>query len=408
LALIIQKYGGSSVANVERIIHVAKRVWRTVQEGHRVAVVVSAMGDTTDELIALAKQITSRPHPRELDMILTTGEQVSIALLAMAIRELGGESMSLTGGQAGIRTEAVHGKARIIDIETHKLNEALNEGKVVIVAGFQGTTMDGEITTLGRGGSDTTAVALAAALHADLCEIYTDVDGVYTTDPRIVQKARKMEEISYDEMLELANLGAVVLHPRAVEYAKQYRVPLMVRSSFTDAPGTMVKEEVAMETGNAVRGVAHDMNVAKVALVGVPNRQDNLRVVFTALAEQNVNVDIIVQSIVHNDVSDISFTVTRDDLSKALEVLEPVRKQLGAAEVCYEENLAKVSIVGAGMISNPGVAAQMFSALIGAGMSIKMVSTSEIKVSCVIDAAEAARALQVLHTAFDLDEERSS
>ncbi|MFC4767511.1 aspartate kinase [Effusibacillus consociatus] len=403
MALTVQKFGGSSVASPEHIQRVARRVADTVDQGNSCVVVVSAMGDTTDDLIDLACKVSSKRPAREMDMLLTTGEQISIALLAMALQDLGKDSVSFTGWQAGIRTEAVHSKARITDMDPSRIFAELEEGKIVVVAGFQGVSEDGDITTLGRGGSDTTAVALAAALKADLCEIYTDVEGVYSTDPRVVKFARKIPEISYDEMLELANLGAAVLHPRAVEYAKQYNVPLMVRSSFKSNPGTLVKEEALMEKGIIVRGIAHDLNVAKVALVGVPNRNDNLQAVFQTLAKENINVDIIVQSVVHNDRSDISFTVAKDDLHRTIEVLTQLKTRLGANEIVCEEELAKVSIVGAGMISNPGVAAQMFQVLSENGMFIKMVSTSEIKVSCVIDASDVHKAVRVLHTAFGLD-----
>jgi aspartate kinase len=403
VALIVQKFGGSSVANVERIRRVAKRVVDTAQAGHEVVVVVSAMGDTTDELIELARQLTPNPSAREMDMLLTTGEQVSIALLAMAVQAHGVPSISFTGGLAGIRTEPVHGKARITDIDPARIRAELGQGKVVIVAGFQGVTDDGSITTLGRGGSDTTAVALAAALGADLCEIYTDVDGVYTTDPRVVKTARKIERISYDEMLELANLGAGVLHPRAVEFAKQYNVTLRVRSSFNQNMGTVVEEEAKMEQGMIVRGIAHDMNVVKVGLVGVKSKIGNLHRVFQALAEESINVDIIVTSVVHDECSDISFTVTEDDRDATIAVLERIAPDFGNPDIAVEDNLAKVSIVGAGMISNPGVAAQMFGALAEAGISIKMVSTSEIKVSCVIDKVHAHKAVEVLHRSFGLD-----
>ena len=403
VALIVQKFGGSSVANVERIQRVARRVAETAQAGNQVVVVVSAMGDTTDDLIELARQLNPNPTAREMDMMLTTGEQVSIALLAMAVQAHGLSCVSFTGGQAGILTEPVHGKARITDINPARVCAQLGEGSVVIVAGFQGVSEDGSITTLGRGGSDTTAVALAAALKADLCEIYTDVDGVYTTDPRVVKQARKIDTISYDEMLELANLGAGVLHPRAVEFAKQYNVKLMVRSSFNHNPGTLVEEEANMEQGQIVRGIAHDMNVVKVGLVGVKSRIGNLKKVFEQLAESAVNVDIIVTSVVHDEQSDISFTVTDHDLGTTVEVLESLLPEFGDATIAIEEDLAKVSIVGAGMISNPGVAAQMFAALADAGISIKMVSTSEIKVSCVIEKAQAHTAVQVLHASFGLD-----
>lgn len=403
MGVIVQKFGGSSVASPTHIKRVAQRVAATADQGNSCVVVVSAMGDTTDELIEMAAQISDSRSAREMDMLLTTGEQVSIAMLAMALQTIGKDSISMTGGQAGIVTEAVHGKARILQIDPANMQRQLAAGKIVVVAGFQGITEQGDIATLGRGGSDTTAVALAAALNADLCEIYTDVDGVYSTDPRVVPHARKLAEISYDEMLELAHLGAGVLHPRAVEYAKQYGVPLMVRSSFKPVIGTLVKEEAAMEKGIVVSGIAHDLNVAKVGLVGVPNRTNNLQAVFTSLAKENINVDIIVQSIVHNDRSDISFTVTRDELAKTMEVLEQLQPQIEASELVFEEDLAKVSIVGAGMISNPGVAAQMFHTLADNGIQIKMVSTSEIKVSCVIDAVDAHKAVKVLHTAFGLD-----
>ncbi|ASS74879.1 aspartate kinase [Tumebacillus algifaecis] len=403
MALIVQKFGGSSVANPERIKRVASRVAETAQSGQGVVVVVSAMGDTTDELIELAGKLSDNPSAREMDMLLTTGEQISSALLAMAVQNLGLHSVSLTGGMAGIRTEGVHSKARITGIDPARIRREVEQGRVVIVAGFQGMSDQGDITTLGRGGSDTTAVALAAALGADLCEIYTDVDGVYTTDPRTVPAAKKLDRISYDEMLELANLGAGVLHPRAVEFAKQYHVPLMVRSSFTKNIGTLVEEEAQMEQGMIVRGIAHDMNVVKVSLVGVKSRLGNMHRIFQSLAESSVNVDIIVTSVAHEGVSDISFTIDHDDLSRALPVLKALGPEFGGADFELEEDLAKVSIVGAGMISNPGVAAQMFGALADAGIEIKMVSTSEIKVSCVIEKARAHDAVRVLHTSFGMD-----
>jgi aspartate kinase len=403
VALIVQKFGGSSVANVERIQRVARRVYETAQAGNEVVVVVSAMGDTTDDLIKLARQLSPNPSSREMDMLMTTGEQISIALLAMAVQTLGQPSISFTGGQAGISTEPIHGKARITGIDPMRIHGELQAGRVVIVAGFQGTSEDGSITTLGRGGSDTTAVALAAALGAGMCEIYTDVDGVFTTDPRVVKQARKIDKISYDEMLELANLGAGVLHPRAVEFAKHHKVALMVRSSFNTHFGTLVEEEATMEQGQIVRGVAHDMNVVKVALVGITSRIGNLYKVFERLAAKSVNVDIIVNSQVEANKSDISFTTTVDERDQTVAVLESLLLELGNPQIVVEENLAKVSIVGAGMILNPGVAAQMFGALAENGILIKMVSTSEIKVSCVVEKEHAHRAVQVLHTAFGLD-----
>jgi len=338
-----------------------------------------------------------------MDMLLTTGEQVSIALLAMTIRAMGGEAMSLTGWQAGITTEPVHGRAKIADIAPDRVHAGLKEGRIVIVAGFQGVTEAGEITTLGRGGSDTTAVALAAALNADLCEIYTDVDGVYSTDPRVVRNARKLDAITYDEMLELAHLGAAVLHPRAVEYAKQYNVTLVVRSSFTDREGTQVKEEAAMEQGIVVRGIAYDKNVARISIMGVEDVPGVLAKVFGALADAGIDVDIIVQSGVQDGKADFSFTVSGDVVDAAMRVIEEVRGAVPYREATSESGLVKVSIVGAGMVSNPGVAAQMFQTISGLGVNIKMVSTSEIKVSCVIDAEPLNDVVRALHTAYGLD-----
>jgi aspartate kinase len=401
--LIVQKYGGSSVATPERVRHVAARVVATKRQGHRVVVVVSAMGDTTDHLIELAHRVSPNPPDREMDMIMATGEQVSIALLAMAIRDLGEEAVSLTGGQVGILTDEVHTKARIQKVDTARLRGELAAGRIPVVAGFQGVTGDNEITTLGRGGSDTTAVALAAALRADLCEIYTDVDGVYTADPRLVPTARKLPVISHDEMLELACLGAVVLHPRAVELAKLYRIPLHVRCSFNENPGTMLKEETALEKSLVVTGVAHDLNVAKIGIFDVPDRPGMARHIFKALGDENINVDMIIQSSTRSGVADISFTVGRTDLARALAVVERVVAEIGARGYTHDDEVAKVSIVGAGMISKPGVAALMFEALAEEGVNIEMISTSEIKVSCVVRASEAERAVRALHRKFGLD-----
>lgn len=398
------KFGGSSVGDAERMKRVANRVLERQREGNRCVVVVSAMGDTTDDLIDLSKQLVDgTPPAREMDMLLSTGEQVSIALLAMTIRGIGGQAVSYTGWQAGMYTEAVHGKARITDIQPKRVHDALDQGNIVIVAGFQGMTEDGEITTLGRGGSDTTAVALAAALKADLCEIYTDVDGIYSTDPRVVKVARKLKEISYDEMLELANLGAAVLHPRAVEYAKHYQVPLVVRSSFNHNEGTTVKEEAVMEQGMVVSGIAYDKNVARISILGVPEKPGQLAKVFTALAQEQINVDIIVQGGVMNGAADTSFTVALGDVEKAQQVLGAIKEEVGFRELASESNLVKVSIVGAGMVSNSGVAARMFEAISALGISINMVSTSEIKVSCVIDKSRLNEVVQALHTAYGLD-----
>jgi len=403
LTLVVMKFGGSSVGDAERMKRVAQRIVEKKQEGHQVVVVVSAMGDTTDDLIDLAKQITDRPSAREMDMLLTTGEQVSVALLSMAVQQLGVYAVSYTGWQVGMITDDNHGKARIKDIKPKRILESLQQDHVVIVAGFQGMTEEGQITTLGRGGSDTTAVALAAAIKADLCEIYTDVDGVYSTDPRIVKHARKLDAISYDEMLELANLGAAVLHPRAVEYAKQYNVNLVVRSSFNHNEGTLVKEEAAMEQGIVVRGIAYDKNVARISIQGVQDVPGILAKVFTALANANIDVDIIVQSGVYNGTADFSFTVSLDDVDRAKSVIEGIRDQVPYREITSETNLVKVSIVGAGMVSNPGVAAKMFEVISQQGVNIKMVSTSEIKVSCVIDVAHLTEVILALHSAYGLD-----
>ncbi|CAG7642332.1 aspartate kinase [Paenibacillus allorhizosphaerae] len=404
MSLIVMKFGGSSVGDAERMKRVANRIVERKREGHQCVVVVSAMGDTTDDLIDLTKQIcTVTPPAREMDMLLSTGEQVSVALLSMAIHSLGYAAVSFTGWQAGLYTEAVHAKARITDMKPDRVKKALAEDKIVIVAGFQGMTEEGEITTLGRGGSDTTAVALAAGIDADVCEIFTDVDGVYSTDPRIVKCARKLNEISYDEMLELANLGAAVLHPRAVEYAKNYNVTLVVRSSFNHNEGTNVKEEAAMEQGIVVRGIAYDKNVARISILGVEEKPGQLAKVFTALAKEQIDVDIIVQSGVLNGLADFSFTVALSDADKAQSVIESIRGTVGFREVTSESNLVKVSIVGAGMVSTPGVAAKMFEVISDLGISILMVSTSEIKTSCVIENGRLNEVIQALHTAYGLD-----
>jgi aspartate kinase len=397
------KFGGSSVGNTERMQRVARRIVEKQDEGHQCVVVVSAMGDTTDELIDQSKLLNPNPPAREMDMLMTTGEQISMALLSMAIHQLGREAISFTGWQAGFRTESVHGKARIMDIVPDRVQDALKQGKIVVVAGFQGMTEDGEITTFGRGGSDTTAVALAAAINADVCEIYTDVDGIYSTDPRIVKCATKLKEISYDEMLELASLGAAVLHPRAVEYAKHNKVRLVVRSSFNNNEGTVVKEEASMEQGVVVSGIAYDKNVARISIMGVSDTPGVLAEVFGALAVEGINVDIIVQSGVQNGEADFSFTVSLSECDSALSVIESLKGHLPYREVTSEDQLVKVSIVGAGMISHPGVAAKMFDVISKQGVSIKMVSTSEIKTSCVIDGNNLNEVIKALHTAYNLD-----
>ncbi|NUK30728.1 aspartate kinase [Parageobacillus sp. VR-IP] len=404
MGIIVQKFGGTSVGSIERIRHVATRVIEEVDKGNQVVVVVSAMGKTTDELVDLAKQISLQPSKREMDMLLSTGEQVSIALLAMALQEKGYKAISLTGWQAGITTEEMHGNARIMNMDTTRIRRYLDEGAIVIVAGFQGVTETGEITTLGRGGSDTTAVALAATLKADKCDIYTDVTGVFTTDPRYVKTARKIKEISYDEMLELANLGAGVLHPRAVEFAKNYEVLLEVRSSMEKENGTIVRGEVSMEQHLIVRGIAFEDQVTRVTVSGIKNSLYALPTIFTALAQRGINVDIIIQSAGNADTTSVSFSIRTEDLPETLQVLQSLEE----ANVQYESGLAKVSIVGSGMISNPGVAARMFEVLAGENIEIKMVSTSEIKISTVIDEKSMVRAVEALHEAFGLAEEAAA
>lgn len=419
MALIVQKYGGTSVGSVERIQAVAQCVCRAVQTGNSLVVVVSAMGKTTDGLVKLANEISSNPNRRELDMLLATGEQISIALLSMAIHELGQPAISLTGAQVGIVTEAEHTRARILRIETERMERHLNEGKVLIVAGFQGISSsdDLEITTLGRGGSDTSAVALAAALKADFCEIYTDVPGILTTDPRLVPDAQLISEITCDEMLELASLGAKVLHPRAVEIARNYGVPLVVRSSWTEEPGTWVVSQKpqarsleGLELARPVDAVEFDTDQAKVSLLRIPDRPGVAARLFGEIATQDLNVDLIIQSIHEGNTNDIAFTVTHDSLQKAEAVASAILPALGrstnlaleTAEVLVARQIAKVAIAGAGMIGRPGVAAQMFSALATAGINIQMISTSEVKVSCVIAAEDCDRAIAILCQTFEV------
>ncbi|MDA8336909.1 MAG: aspartate kinase [Peptococcaceae bacterium] len=398
--LVVQKYGGSSVADADRIRRVAGRVADVRKAGHDVVVVVSAMGDTTDELISLMNEVTDCPREREMDMLLSTGEQVSIALLAMAVFELGLPVISLTGPQVGILTDDTHTKARIIDIQPNRLRSELAAGKVIVVAGFQGVNAANDITTLGRGGSDTSAVALAAALSADLCEIYTDVDGVYTADPRLVPDAKKLPYILYDEMLELAHLGAVVLHPRAVECAKLYGIPVHVRSSFNLNLGTIVREAGETERPNVVTGVAHDLNVARIAIFDVYDRPGVAHHIFEELAGAGVNVDMIVQSAMRDGINDIAFTVSKTEVKKAVAVIDRIKEDVGSGGFAADDDVAKVSVVGAGMISHPGVAAHVFGALADTGINIEMISTSEIGISCLVKASEALRAVRALHDRF--------
>lgn len=401
--LIVQKYGGTSVGDTERIKNVARRVCRTKEEGHDVVVVVSAMSGETDKLINLAYQVSDNPDPREMDMLVSTGERVTIALLAMAIQSLGYMARSFTGRQAGIVSDSVHTKARIEKITGERLREALKEGKIAVVAGFQGINELDDVTTLGRGGSDLTAVAVAAALKADYCDIYTDVDGVYTTDPNVVPRARKLDKISYDEMLEMASLGAKVLQTRSVEFAKKYNVPVRVLSSFNDNPGTLVTKEDADMEKVVVSGIAYDKNQVKVTVQGVPDRPGVAAKIFSAVSDANIVVDMIIQNIGDAGLTDMSFTVPKTDSKKILDVMKRVVGEIGAKDVNLKEDIAKVSIVGVGMRSHSGVAAKMFSALAKEGINIMMISTSEIKISCVIDAKYTELAVRVLHDAFELD-----
>jgi aspartate kinase len=403
MALIVQKFGGTSVANPDRIKNVAGRVAKYHARGDQIVVVVSAMSGVTDNLISMAKQIMPLPNEREMDMLLATGEQTTIALTAIALHAIGVPAISLTGAQAGIVTDGVHTKAKIQNITPRQVHALLKQGKVVIVAGFQGQTMEGQITTLGRGGSDLTAIALAAALKSDLCQIYTDVDGVYTADPRIVKDARKLAEISYDEMLELAGLGAKVMQSRSVEFAKKFGVVFEVRSSLNENPGTLVKEETPSMEGVVIRGVSLDKNQAKITLVAVPDRPGVAAHVFRTIADANINVDMIVQNISHNETAkatDLSFTVDKADLLKAQKIIEALKEKLGFHQVIADEGIGKLSIVGVGMRSHPGIAAKMFEALASTGVNIDMISTSEIKVSVVIDLAKAEDAMRAVHGAF--------
>ena len=400
MALIVQKFGGSSVADTEKIRNVARIITDTYQKGNSVVAVLSAQGDTTDDLIDKAAEVNPNASKRELDMLLSTGEQISCSLCAMAIEGMGFPVVSLTGWQAGFRTNSGYGNARIKRVQGERIRAELDKRRIVIVTGFQGLNKYDDITTLGRGGSDTSAVAIAAALNADLCQIFTDVDGVYTADPRLVPTAHKLEEITYDEMLELATLGAQVLHNRSVEMAKRYGVNLEVLSSFSGQPGTKVKEVVKTMEKSHISGIAKDKNVARLALVGLENTPGIAFKIFSLLAKNNVNVDIILQSIGRSDTKDISFTVTKEDMELAHQLLEDNRDRIHFDHIDVSDNIAKVSIVGAGMINSPGVAAAMFEALFNAGININMISTSEIKVSVLVHISEADRAVQVIHNRF--------
>jgi aspartate kinase len=409
MGLIVQKYGGSSVANAEGMKRVANRIVAAKRDGHQVVVVVSAMGDTTDELIDLAKQITPIPAGRELDMLLTAGERISMALLAMAISNLGHEARSFTGSQAGVITDSSHGRARIIDVAPGRIQSALDEGAIAIVAGFQGISQDTkDVTTLGRGGSDTTAVALAAALEANVCEIYTDVDGVFSADPRVVPTARKLSTVTYDEMLELAASGAKVLHLRCVEYARRYDLPIHVRSSFSSNEGTWVVKDHpqggSMEQA-IIAGIAHDKSEAKITIVGVPDRTGVAARIFQAIADSDINIDMIVQNVsaAATGLTDISFTLPKAEGASATTILQRIQGEVGYASILYDDQIGKLSLVGAGMRSHPGITATFFAAMADAGVNIEMISTSEIRISIVCRESDLERGVKAAHTAFGLD-----
>jgi len=412
VGIVVQKYGGSSVADADGIKRVAQRIIAAKKAGNDVVVVVSAMGDTTDELIDLAQQVSPIPAGRELDMLLTAGERISMALLAMAVGNLGFEARSFTGSQAGVITDGSHGKAKIIDVTPGRIEKAIGEGAIAIVAGFQGVSQDTkDITTLGRGGSDTTAVALAAALDADVCEIYSDVDGVFTADPRIVPAAQKRDWVSYEEMLEMAACGAKILHLRCVEYARRYNMPIHVRSSFSNLNGTWISEtnpeDTSMEQA-IIAGVAHDRSEAKVTVVGVPDKVGEAARIFEALADTGVNLDMIVQNVsaAATNLTDISFTLPRDDGQRAMTALSKIKDEVGYDSLLYDDQIGKVSLIGAGMRSHPGVTAKFFAALASAGVNIEMISTSEIRISVIVDEAQVDAAVTATHSAFDLDSDQ--
>jgi aspartate kinase len=399
----VQKYGGTSVAGAERIKAVARRIAATKDGGNQVVVVVSAMGDTTDELIELAYQVAEEPSARELDLLLSTGEIVSSTLLAMALRDTGYEAISLSGAQAGIQTDSAHRQARILKVESRRVIKELEAGKIVIVAGFQGVTGEMDITTLGRGGSDTTAVALAASLGASVCQIYTDVDGVYTADPRLAPDARPLAEVGYEEMLELATYGAKVLHPRAVELGELYNVPILVASSFSDKPGTLIHGGAPMEVRNKVMGIAHDLDVSKITVVGVPDRPGIAASIFQPLAQAGISIDTIVQNASIEKITDLTFTVAKSELAEAMRVVKPIAKEIKARECLSDSELGKVSIIGTGMQNTPGYAARMFTTLSERGINIQLITTSEIRITCIIEAAKVEDAVRALHRAFELE-----
>jgi len=403
VALVVQKYGGSSVADAEKIKNVAQRIAQAKDKGNQVVVVVSAMGDTTDELIKLAYQVSKQPDNRELDVLLSTGEIVSSTLLTMALEAMGYEAISLSGAQAGIRTDAVYSQARIVEVDPERIIRELDKGNIVIVAGFQGVTEEMNITTLGRGGSDTTAVALAASLGAEVCQIYTDVEGVYTADPRLVPEAQRLSEIGYEEMLELASYGARVMHPRAVELGELFNIPILVASSFTQSSGTLIHGGTSMEVRNKVRGIAHDLDVAKIAVVGVPDRPGIAAAIFEPLAEAGISVDTIVQNAGLGKITDLTFTVARSQLSKAMRLVRPIAESIGARKCVSDSKLGTVSIIGPGMQNTPGYAARMFRVLSEKDINIQLITTSEIRITCIISGDRVKDAVRALHRAFELE-----
>ena len=404
MALIVQKYGGSSVATAEKIKNVAKRIAGTFDHGDQVVVVVSAMGDTTDDLIKLAGQITQQPHPREMDVLVSTGELVSSALLTMALHDMGYPAISLSGAQAGIKTNGDYRMARIVKVETKRILEELAEKQIVIVAGFQGATEEMDVTTLGRGASDISAVALAAALKADVCARYTDTDGIYTADPRVVPEAKRLAEIGYEEMLELATYGNKVMQPRAIELAELYHIPILVASSFNNNPGTLIHGGVSMEVRNKVRSVAYDLDVAKISVVGIPDKPGIAASIFVPLAKAGISVDTIVQNSSVNKIADLTFTVTKAQINDAMKVAKPIAKKLGASDIVSDSELGKVSIVGTGMQNTPGFAAKMFDTLSSNGINIELISTSEIRITCIIKESKVKEAVRALHKAFETEE----
>ena len=403
MAIIVQKYGGSSVADAERVKNVARRVARRKEQGDDVVIVVSAMGKTTDNLISLAQEVMEHPPEREMDVLLSTGETVSMTIMAMALQAMGYDAVSLSGAQAGIKTDAVHSKARIMGLDPERVRRELEEGRIVIVAGFQGITEELDITTLGRGGSDTTAVAVAAALGAEVCEIYTDVEGVYTTDPRVEPKARKLKDIGYEEMLELAAVGAKVLHARAVELGAVYDLPILVASSTKEVPGTLIHGGVSMEQFKKVRGIAQDLDVAKVTVRAVPDQPGIAASIFEPLSAARISVDTIVQNASVEQLTDVTFTVSRKDLHKALPIVQEACRGIGASDVVTDDKLGKVSIVGTGMITAPGYASLMFRTLFDKGINIEMIATSDIRITCIINESKVPDAVRALHSAFELD-----